>query len=429
MKGMLYVSLAITSFSFQISAKDDAQEEPRYKRYQAFCAIPVADIVGTPLDNVDVYNQLPWDYVGSTENCPRVDQLLLHEQVVVLNERDGQACIELPTNIFYDKTTESMSNIFWTPLTALARVQRTNENNLPQYDVASGNFKNHVVTLIQPWYDKKLKQQLSAGTNFVVVSNEPSTTSAKKSHTIAVWRYNNNTETCEPIELPIESIIDQSIVRTAQEQRKLMIRIARSIVRGIGKVPYTWGGSSYTVRYNPLIWTTTPSTVGPTNNVVRMVQTAITPIIKTGFDCSGLTRRIARMAGIPIHAKNSTTLKMTLEPLKSGEPLEIGDIIFIPGHVMIVSDIARAKLIESRGALHDYGYVQEIPLWHEFKDITSYEQLIQAHLHQDQVTRIDCHGCQDGKYLGKMPVLLLKLPIGQSKPKPVTRKRHTKKVK
>lgn len=429
-KGLFYVSLAITSFSFHVSAKDDAIPEPRFKRYQAFCTIPVADVVGTPLDTIDMYHQLPWDYIGSTENCPRLDQLLLHEQVTVLNERDGQACIELPTSIFYDQITNEMSSLFWVPITTLTRLSRENSNKTPSYDTASGKFTNHVVTLAQPWYDTKLQQTLSAGTNFVVINAAPPLPIQKKlAHTLPVWRYNNAVQRYEHIELPTASILDQSIKRTHQEQRKLMVHIARTIVRGMGKVPYTWGGASYTVRYNPMIWTTASSTIGPSNNLVRIIDIPIIPVVKTGFDCSGLIRRTARMAGIPIHAKNSTTLKMTLESLKTGEQLEIGDIIFIPGHVMIVSDIAQAKLIEARGALHDYGYVHEIPLSHEFKDVTSYEQLIKAHLDQEQVTRIDCQGCDDGKSLGKMHVVLLKLPIGESKPKPVIRKRHVKKIK
>ncbi len=62
----------------------------------------------------------------------------------------------------------------------------------------------------------------------------------------------------------------------------------------------------------------------------------------SGFDCAGIISRAAQMCGIPYYFKNTYTLAHYLKSLSIDTHLQEGDLIWIPGHVMIVSDLKTA---------------------------------------------------------------------------------------
>jgi len=51
-----------------------------------------------------------------------------------------------------------------------------------------------------------------------------------------------------------------------------------------------------------------------------------------------------------------------LEPLKQGEKIREGDLIWIPGHVMVVASLPNNTIIEARGYRAGYGKIHELPL-------------------------------------------------------------------
>ena len=131
-----------------------------------------------------------------------------------------------------------------------------------------------------------------------------------------------------------------------------------------GFIPYVWGGFSFT------------DTIKTTSCFLLKDETT-SP--KTGLDCVGIIARVAQIYGIPYFYKNTTTIKQCLTPLARNSKLMTGDIIWVPGHVMIVADLTNHTLIEARGYDHGYGKVQEIPLNEEFKGINTYRDLIDAY--------------------------------------------------
>ena len=111
--------------------------------------------------------------------------------------------------------------------------------------------------------------------------------------------------------------------------------------------------------------------------------------IKNGFDCSNLILRAAQISQIPYFFKNTTTLKKNLKTISPNEKLEAGDLIWVPGHVIVVADLDKNTIIESRSYSHGYGKIQEIPLNEEFKNINTFEDLLKHFFDNKKIKRID----------------------------------------
>jgi len=113
---------------------------------------------------------------------------------------------------------------------------------------------------------------------------------------------------------------------------------------------------------------------------------------KTGLDCSGMIARAAQICGIPYFYKNTTIIERFLTPLAKGNKPIPGDIIWIPGHVMVVADFINNTLIEVRGYKHGYSKIHEIPLNEEFKGINTYHDLTNAYHNNKAIIRLDSSG-------------------------------------
>lgn len=369
--------------------------------YQAVCVVPVAEMTGQAFTEPTAYNAMAWDYVNPATACPRLDQLLFHEVVTVLQEENGQLCIRAPERIYQPATERG---IFWLPKKALRAMRPEWRNKIPRYNQATGQFYNAVVTLQKPWRHATTGTTYSAGTHFVLCQQQPA-----NNDTTAVWCYNQQTRQPTCITVPTDYIVYQK-KRTALQQRQLLIAIARQWITEQGFIPYVSGGCSYTERMPELRWKNERSSLEePYGGTVRiLVDAAGNPLpytVKIGCDCSGLIRQLARIAGIPLSAKNSVAMLQMLQHLPPTDTLQEGDIIYIKGHVMLVADRQQGTLIEARGRLHGYGYVQEIPLHEEFAGITSYAQLEEHYQNNIPVKRIN----RAGQPVGTYTVTLLKL--------------------
>lgn len=373
--------------------------------YQAVCIKPVADLVGEPLASLEHYAQLPWDFAQTPGSCPRMEQLLFNETVLVTKEQQEQLCIKVPDHIY---ATPQGNGLFWIAKNAVRPISKEWMLHIPRYSMRKSTYQNHVVTLLTPFTDPKLAITYSMGTNFVVADTPENGTITR------VWRYNPARKRPELLEIPTANILDLTVVRSNTHKRQLMISIARKLIATPGYVPYVWGGSSYTHHYPLLQWQTTNSTLpnypGSVRTLVDGNNQPIMPPQKIGCDCSGLIRRLCRMVGIPLYAKNSSTMKLMLNPLGPTHTVQVGDIIYLKGHVMMVSDVEAGKLIEARGALHGYGYIQEIPLAEEFEGINSYAQLVEAYRTKTPIKRLD----KAGKVIGEYEITLLQLPTQQA---------------
>ncbi len=69
----------------------------------------------------------------------------------------------------------------------------------------------------------------------------------------------------------------------------------------------------------------------------------------SGYDCSEFVMRMAKIAGVDFPWKTTTAIERSRRALDSQDLLEEGDLIWVQGHVMVVSNIERNEIIESRG--------------------------------------------------------------------------------
>jgi hypothetical protein len=131
-------------------------------------------------------------------------------------------------------------------------------------------------------------------------------------------------------------------------------------------VPYVWGGTTIIplsgffekVEYNQNIFWSWK------NNIDRCYC--------GGIDCSALINVYARLAGFDFTYRNSLIQKNNLK--KVGKKIKSGDIVWVPGHVMII-DVKKNMCIESAGYSSGYGTFIINPLHDRFKNVFTAKDL------------------------------------------------------
>ncbi len=116
--------------------------------------------------------------------------------------------------------------------------------------------------------------------------------------------------------------------------------------------------------------------------------------------------RMAKIAGIDFAWKTTTAIRHGQRALMQDDMLQDGDLIWIQGHVMIVSNMQENELIEARGYASGYGCVHRIKLSDMFEDVNSYDDLLERyHTHAS----LSLKNKQGEFYLKADKFLLLKL--------------------
>jgi cell wall-associated NlpC family hydrolase len=110
------------------------------------------------------------------------------------------------------------------------------------------------------------------------------------------------------------------------------------------------------------------------------------------MDCAGMISLATRACGINYRPKNTTAIKRFGTQISDMGHLQNGDIIYVPGHVLVVSDIKRNLAIEARGYGSGTGKVQELPLNTLFKGIETYADLFGIIKEKKPLTRLACDG-------------------------------------
>jgi len=358
---------------------------------KAVTIVPIADLVGYQLTNNSMtYNHLPLcgGTYQSDESCPRMHQLLFNEIVDVIGYHGNQAQIKIHNLYYYTNNHTKKQATYWThknniwSLSALQNKSIDSDKFPAPISFESSTQKTpaqKIVTLYLPFYDPTTKNNYSAGTRFVQTSN------SQTNQTLSVFIFDPQTNNFVTTSIPQELCI--SIEQTKPQKKiALFVKVLKKwAALSDGFIPYVWGGCSFTQRYNPEQF---KQTITETGSFFYYRQTDNT-IPKAGFDCSAIIARAAQIAGIPYFLKNSATIAQDLAPLTAKEQLQEGDIIWIPGHVMIVSNIKKNMLIEASSYLHGCGKIQEIPISTFFYGIKTYKQLISKHIHKQKVQRIN----------------------------------------
>lgn len=368
---------------------------------KALVMVPVADIIGNP---IATFNHAPtaqqsydnFSMSGGPGNssleCPRIHQLLFNETVDIVSEQGDEVSIRISSAFFITHDNHKPQNLYWTLKKNLISYEKLQRKSLPlSYIPPTPDFTKttlpqttQTIGLLQPFHDPSTGQTFSAGTHFVY-DPQKNTQAA-----FYVFIFDQATTTFKASFIPRTAAIIIEPKDPAQAITQFIDILKRWAHTSSGVIPYVWGGCSFVHACNPDIIQQKPCADTTQGMLYSRADHNSTPY--TGFDCAGLIVRAAQLATIPYFYKNSYTLAHYLKPIANAAALQAGDIIWIPGHVMVVSSLTPALLIEARGYPHGYGKVHEIALERVFKGITNYTQLMHALNKQKPLIRLNNKG-------------------------------------
>ncbi len=350
--------------------------------YRAFCKSPVADIVITPLEAENAtyeqiksfYDNLPASWGPSKIDqlaCPRIHQLLLHEIVTVLEENNFEAHVEI-LPLFAARDAQTLQSVHgWMLKEHLCKFDEECMPFLPQpIDWQSGiiNDNDQTVALISPYVDQN-NRLYSAGTRFALTREMD-----ENFHAIT---FDNQLNNFREISLPQSICAYQPAL--AQYDKRMLFCTLITMWAEIPDlaIPLIWGGASIGGAYEQNDYFSAERFIqNKTLQVWDRPLYGFTPHM--GLDASTLISRAAQLVGIPYFCKNSITASLMLDELAVNEyPLE-GDIIWIPGGLLVIADMENNALITAMSYTSGYGCVVKLPISAVFKDITTINDLVVA---------------------------------------------------
>lgn len=339
-----------------------------------YIAVPVADLLLRPIKSRNIAHIYASLFSASPQKgqyaCLRGHQGIFNEQVSVTQELDAEVQICL-TNCFFE-TALSMGkqSFYWT----LKENIIIPEDFLIPQDLFPEPIRyneyfsdDQVITLAMPWHDMQTNKVYSVGTRF------KRERSLDESDLFGIIYYDYDSKSIKIAQIQKDiCLADVSCLSLAERQNLFVTILRRWAKCSNNTIAYVWGGTSWTL---------------PSSNSFSLIEDTIfdTPVAYwvrphssvplSGFDCSGLILRAAQIAGLPYYFKNTTTIMHYLREISDNESVEAGDIIWCPGHVMIVSDVEKNTLVESRGYASGDGKVLEVSLDKRFTTISQYEAL------------------------------------------------------
>lgn len=355
--------------------------------YRAIVIDPVVDLVGSPMPKED-YATIP--VCGGQKEpfiaCKRGHQLLFNEIVEVIRQEKDQLCVKVP-NIFYiTQPNGKKYNYYWAEKKHFLPLENLHDHSKIPSPISPKNPPQDIhIVLIKPYRDNALNITYSAGTRFVPVQLHT------KSKKIPVWRYNHKNKKHETISLPKQYCLT---IKNTDPDKKInqFVNIMRSwATMKNGYIPYVWGGNSYIHEAHSGTMTEHITQKNGKEISFYTIKNYNNPPL-SGFDCSGLILRAAQICNMPYYLKNTTTLAHYLDEINQHTSIKNGDLIWIPRHVMVVSDVKKNLLIEARSYSHGFGKVHEIPLHKVFKNIKTYNDLIAYKTAHKPLERIDKWG-------------------------------------
>ncbi len=379
--------------------------------------VPVADLVGQPLTTfypsqaVKIsYKALPWScYRAHYEANARLHQLLFHEQVKIIERRGNEICVEVP-HVYYTTSNNPVAQTqYWTHAKNILSLKNLSARGVDIRRLPPPiNFRNDVsqknaeiISLTEPWHDQNTGVTFSAGTRFLKARKHP------KPGMIVVYALNPHSSTIGQLSLPCTAAYTIGN-KTMRQQTKDFISILRKwATHDKGCIPYVLGGCSYTEVHSKNIFKTKRSHV--TKRPLLYYERPAARAVKTGFDCSNLILRAAQMVGIPYYFKNTHTLSQALGALAPKEVITEGDLIWMPGHVIIISDVKKNLIIEAHSYDGGYGKIHEMPLEKTFKDIHTFTELQAACNAQKKLKRLASNGSIEQTY-NQFKILKLEFP-------------------
>lgn len=373
---------------------------------KAVINVPVADLVGQQITTLipdapaqELYAQIPVcaGEIKSSIACPRLHQLLYNDTVDLLKITDDEACIRIAHGYYLIPSSQQPQTAYW-----ILKKNLTLFNDIIAQDISTNTIpptidfsdENHtalncatIVTLLEPHYDPTVRMTFSAGTRFVKTSSP----AKKRTSTVEVFAINYEKMKRHTIKIPVHKCIIADCSKTNQDRIIDFVSLLKKWAhQKSGHIPYVWGGTSFIKPVHTNFKEVTKTGHNGDYSFYEYEKDTQSP--KNGFDCSGVILRATQIVGIPYFCKNTTTIAQCLNPVTKEQELNVGDLILIKGHVMIVSDINKNLLIEARSYGHGYGKLHEIPISEVFEEIETYKDLCDAYYEKKIVKRKDKNG-------------------------------------
>lgn len=392
-KFFFFLLLSLTSFSTVIARS-------------AFCAVPVADVVGKPLgqphttlkDVEAAYHQLPISWVSDPKTCPRIYQLLLHMTVTILEENNFEAFIEIPHCMIINKKNEPETLKGWTLKKNLVEMgsPQSHKKLLPLpivWQENNINFSNQNVAVLVTPYEDGDGSLYCAGTRFVIHNRTPDF--------LYVYAYDYFKQAFKEIMLDQSMCIFDNFNSNSHEKRENFCELLTMWAHVPGFcVPLVWGGASI-----GKVWKQ-EDFYKAEGQIWERPHYGMYPY--TGVDASSVILLAAQSLSIPYFCRNSTTASTLLPELKWNQNLQNGDLLWLANTLFAINSIERNTIIAVMSYNAGYGCLIELPLQQLFKDIYTYEQLLYAYHNHVPLTLLNKDGSEAKEI---QDFKLLKLPI------------------
>ncbi len=341
MKKLLLLLCFISTFSFSAPAKER----------KAIVIKPVADLLGQPyvqspkkgISAEEYYHHIPFS--GSGSACWRLHQVLFNETVTVLAEKGNEVKVRI-SNFYYILDNEtSPRDTYWTSKDNLFILDNLKHKkiDLSQFPppISYGDKKRppdkeeNIVTLKKPFFDPLTKKTYSVGTRFIAHPGQNLKGSFDRG-SFNIYIFDPQKQELVNSKIPKINCI-RNYFKRPEDQVQNFVQVLRSWTNHKnGFIPYVLGGFSWTLNCEE---DTYNEKKDPVSNKAYFHRDEWSESSKIGFDCVGIIGRAAQICNIPFFYKNTLTLLKGLETLKKGEQLGEGDLIWYPGHVMVVSNL------------------------------------------------------------------------------------------
>lgn len=364
---------------------------------EGICRVTIADLLKQSAkklfpdkDVVQAYKDLS---MGDT-SCKREYQLLYNEHVEILYYDGLEACVRVPHIIYYDNDRSVYDNVYWTlssniiSLDELALVGITGAYLPSKISfIYKQPLDKQTVALREPFIHGEY--QFSAGTRFKIEENRVDCATV---NCFFIDRYNVVTKVSIPknkVNFACDCFLDARIA-------DFILLLKQWANRDSGFIPYVYSGSSflYTCLDEHVVY-------NEEDNSYHRPEMTCYP--KAGFDCSCIISRASQICNLPYFYKDSMTIEKNLKTINPHLGLQAGDIIWFPGHVVIVSDLQRNLVIEARGYAAGFGKIHELPIDKMFEGIDSLASLQTAFFQQKPLRLL----AADGSLRYEIPVYKL----------------------
>ncbi len=331
-----------------------------------------------------LYKSLPLSCEPTGFPCVRVHQMLFNELFFDVLCMNDECSGKVPYAYYgYNVLKRQPLNSYCLLSTNIIFLDELAKRKLLKFIPVPSHLNRNsskIVTLKLPWKDKQTGLKFSAGTRFVRAVKHD----REKSFAVRYIDF----EKLKPVSafIPKERCMIYE-KHTSLQLRSDFIGLIRLWINHAAPriIPYVLGGSCYLCGVDDTRpYLKEQSILGQKAAVYKRKETN-KPC--WGFDCSELIWRAAQIVGIDYPWKSSLMVERFLKPLKKGQRLEHGDIIWIPGHVMIVSDVKDNLLIESVGYKSGFGKVHEIALKDRIQGCPNYSILVRM-LHEQKKLRL-----------------------------------------